>query len=90
MSEGFYGKAVLEENAEPLLLEDGKPTEDEVAAENYQYFMFVLTEKNVDLTFSLTALSGDPDIFVGIGDDEQEEIKNPTKESYTYSAKVCI
>ena len=87
ISRGSSDKVLLKEDNEHIVLQNGKSTEGGVGAEEYQYFSFTLTQKDVDLTFSLTALSGDPDLFIGIGDEEKEEIKNPTKESYTYSAK---
>ena len=64
-----HGADLALKDVEYTTLKNGEPTEGEVGSDNYQYFSFALTEKGVDLTFSLTALSGDPDLFIGIGDD---------------------
>jgi hypothetical protein len=57
---------VVTTSAQRLLLQPGIPVREWVAQREFEYFTFIVPDQPVgqDLTITLTALTGDPDLFV--------------------------
>eukprot|EP00981_Chlorochromonas_danica_P002257 scaffold437_cov168-Ochromonas_danica.AAC.74 len=50
-----------------IALSNGLPQSGHVSARSSNYYVFPLHQVDVDISISLSALSGDPDLFVGLG-----------------------
>lgn len=61
-------------------LQDGVPLNDHVNARQYEYFSFQVNNPNSAVIFSVTAISGDPDVYVST------KLKRPDTQNFTWSA----
>jgi len=59
-------------------LQDGTPFSSSLVTHTWQYFSFSVNKKK-DLTFAVTVMTGDPDLYVSVGN-------RPTAQNYTWRA----
>ena len=60
-------------------LRTGEPTEGHIQRGKYKYYNFEFDRPEDTIILTLTAMTGDPDLYVSLG-------KEPTRESYDFSA----
>ena len=51
----------------PVHLQENTPVRDDVEEKESRFYVFTLYEVHKDITISVTAISGDPDLYVGFG-----------------------
>jgi len=67
-------------------LQNGVPLQGVASENEYVYFSFDVSVPNQDLTFILTALSGDPDVYVGMGNNYRPTSGNSQFNSTGYGS----
>ncbi len=65
-----------------ITLSSGIPRTSRVAQGRYQYFKFSVTIPHLDVVVSVTPISGDPDIYVGVG------VQHPTRYNFTFAQSM--
>jgi len=63
---GFYITVASDRTTQTLT--DGQPVHSSLAMNGQDYFAFPVSDFSKDITFGVTALTGDPDIFIGLTD----------------------
>ncbi len=72
---------VVAEGGVATALLDGVPMRDRVQRQQYDYFKMYVDRTNMDLTITVTAFNGDPDLFVS------DTVQHPTRQNANYSAR---
>jgi hypothetical protein len=75
-----YSLTISQEEAE--LLTEGQPRANSLSAMNYAYYSFYNSKENTTLLISLTAVSGDPDLYVS-----RNKTSRPTSEQYEWASR---
>lgn len=75
-----YSLTVSQEEAE--LLTEGQPRANSLNSMNYAYYSFYNSKDNTTLLISLTAMSGDPDLYVA-----RNKTSRPTSEEYDWASR---
>ena len=72
----------------------GESTQERLSEGKYSYFHTGWSQEGKPLTFTLTALSGDPDLFINFYPDgetpDDENKERPTKESHMFSRTAYL
>ena len=66
----------------PVRLSEGVGYMDEVNGENSKYYLFPIASLHEDVSITLTALTGDPDLFLSLDPNNPR----PSREKYDYSS----
>jgi hypothetical protein len=61
-----------------VTLMNGVPMRGSIGSGNTDYYKFTLLQKDVDVSFSVSAMYGDPDLFIGMGSIHHPRIGNAT------------
>lgn len=75
-----YSLTVSQEEAE--LLTEGQPRANSLGAMNYAYYSFYNSKDNTTLLVSLTAVSGDPDLYIA-----RNKTSRPTSEEFEWVSR---
>jgi len=67
-----------------VYLQEGIPYFDEVAMDQYKYYLFPLSQDHEDVTIQVTALAGDPDLYVLLN----SSVTKPGKDQFDYNSTM--
>ncbi|CAG9324585.1 unnamed protein product [Blepharisma stoltei] len=67
-----------------VILSDDVPYTDQVSDKSYNFYMYPIHEDHQEVTISVTALTGDPDIYVSVFPNNTR----PTKPNFDYASNV--
>lgn len=65
-----------------VTLHDGMAVRDQVAGKSYAYYKILVVNPQLDLTLTITPLSGDPDLYVGA-----PPLTRPSRENHTWASR---
>lgn len=74
----------------PVMLQDGLPQQGTVAHLSWSYYHFYLTGGKESLTIALTALAGDPDLFVNVGGNAEPTLAHHDYQSLSSDGRDFI